>query len=199
MRGIIPMVCLSLGCASATAATAPRAEVGEPAPDFTLKDLDGKEHTLSAHRGKTVVLEWFNPGCPFVQHAHGPGGSLETLAKDATADGVVWYAINSGSPGKQGHGREVNASAAAEWSMGHPILLDESGDVGRAYGAVTTPHMYVIDPEGVLRYAGAIDNAPLGKASGAFVNHVTKALDELKAGKPVSTPRTKPYGCSVKY
>lgn len=199
MRLLVPMVCLSLGCAAASAADPPSAEVGKPAPDFTLTDLEGKEHTLSAHRGKTVVLEWFNPGCPFVQHTHEPGGSLATLARDAAADGVVWLAINSGSPGKQGHGRQVNAKAAEQWSMGHPLLLDESGDVGRAYGAVTTPHMYVIDAEGVLRYAGAIDNAPMGKANGTFVNYVTKALDEMKAGKPVATPRTKPYGCSVKY
>lgn len=199
MRTLIPMLCLSLGCASATAASTPAAEVGKPAPDFELTDLDGVKHKLSDHRGKTVVLEWFNPGCPFVKHTHGPGGSLETLAKDVAADGVVWFAINSGAPGKQGHGREVNAEAARAWSMAHPVLLDESGEVGRAYGAVTTPHMYIVDPEGVLRYEGAIDNAPMGKASGNFVNHVTKALGELKAGKPVSTPRTKPYGCSVKY
>ncbi len=137
------------------------AKIGEPAPAFSLPDLDGKTITLAELAGKTVVLEWFNPDCPFVKHAHGEG-PLKTMAKDQTAKGVVWLAINSGAPGKQGTGAERNREAKTEWNLEHPILLDESGTVGHAYGATNTPHMFVIDPQGKLVYAGALDNAPLG-------------------------------------
>lgn len=179
------------------------ATVGQPAPDFTLKDLDGKEHALASLKGKTVVLEWFNPGCPFVKNSHGKG-SLKGFASRVTAQGdVVWLAINSGAPGKQGAGVDANRQGAKDLGVSNPILLDEDGKVGKAYGATNTPHMFVIDPKGTLVYAGAIDNSPDGEGEspegGTLVNHVAQALDELAAGKPISVPTTKAYGCSVKY
>lgn len=182
----------------ATAWADTTAEVGQPAPDFTLSDLSGAEVTLSSLKGKTVVLEWFNPGCPYVVYAHGEG-PLKDLAAQRTSDEVVWLAINSGAPGKQGHGLDVNKQAVADWSIGHPVLLDESGDVGRTYGAKTTPQMFVVDPTGVIRYAGALDNAPFGKAEGTLVPYLDNALQAVASGKDVQTPHTKSYGCSVKY
>ena len=193
-----PFSAPALAQPAAAAAASATATVGKPAPDFTLRDLDGKEVRLSSFKGKTVVLEWFNPGCPFVVYAHGEG-PLETLPAKATADGVVWLAINSGAPGKQGHGVDVNKKAVADWKITHPVLLDESGAVGRAYGASTTPNVFVIDAAGTLAYAGALDNAPLGKADGPVTNYVTAALADLAAKRAVATPSTKPYGCSVKY
>lgn len=178
------------------------AEVGKPAPDFTLRDLDGKDVTLSSFKGKVVVLEWFNPGCPYVRAAH-TKGSLKTAAATHTASGVVWLAINSGAPGKNGHGVEVNKEAARTFGLSHPILEDESGAIGRAYGATNTPHMFVIDKAGTLVYRGAVDNSPDGEGEsptdGALVRYVDVALADLAAGRPVATSSTKAYGCSVKY
>lgn len=178
------------------------AEVGQPAPDFTLQDLDGKPHRLSDLRGKVVVLEWFNPGCPYVVNAHTKGSLVDTAARKAK-DGVVWLAVNSGAPGKQGHGVETNREAARRWSMAYPILVDESGQVGKAYGATNTPHMYVIGKDGKLAYKGAIDNSPDGERGspqgGTLVEYVTAALDALAAGRPVQVTETKAYGCGVKY
>ncbi len=145
-----------------------------------------------------MVLEWFNPDCPFVKVAHEANGALETMAAERASE-VTWLAINSNAPGKNGHGVKRNREAALAWSMAHPILMDAAGTTGRAYGARTTPHMYVVDPQGVLVYAGALDNAPMGRHEGGYVNHVARALDDLAAGRPVKTPQTKPYGCSVKY
>lgn len=179
-----------------------RAEVGKAAPDFALVDLDGKTVKLADHKGKTIVLEWFNPECPFVNRAHGKG-SLVDAAKRATQAGVVWLAINSAAPGRQGHGAAVNVTGKQKFGLAHPILLDESGEVGRAYGATNTPHMFVIDDKGVLVYRGAIDNSPDGEGEsaegGKLVRYVDVALEELRAGKPVSVKETKAYGCSVKY
>lgn len=178
------------------------AELGKPAPNFTLRDLDGRSVRLSDYAGKVVVLEWFNPGCPFVQNSHRKG-SLVGAAERHGQNGVVWLAINSGASGKQGHGVEVNRKAAAELGMKYPLLLDESGEVGRLYGAERTPHMYVIDAQGVLVYRGAIDNSPDGEGlspeGGTLVRYVDQALEEIAAGKPVSVPDTKAYGCTVKY
>lgn len=188
--------------AAATPAAPKNAELGKPAPDFSLPDLAGKEVKLSSFKGKTVVLEWFNPGCPFVKRSHTVGSLVGTAARHGK-DGVVWLAINSGAPQKQGHDPVQNAEAAKTWSLAHPILRDESGVVGKAYGATNTPHMFVIDAKGVLAYAGAIDNSPDGEGKsaegGKLINHVDAALAELAAGKPVSVPSTKAYGCSVKY
>lgn len=143
------------------------AEIGQPAPDFELKDLEGNPVKLADYKGKTVVLEWFNPGCPFVKYAHGEG-PLKSMAKDSMAKNgeLVWLAINSGAPGKQGTGLDTNKAAASEWAMEHPVLLDEDGKVGRAYGAKTTPHVFVVDKEGKLAYRGGVDDAPLGERRG---------------------------------
>lgn len=145
----------------ADAGSAPTAKLGEPAPAFELPDLDGNLVSLASFAGKTIVLEWFNPDCPFVKYAHGEGPLADLAAKQG--DDVVWIAINSGAPGKQGHGAARNREAKAEWKLDHAILLDESGVVGHQYGATTTPHMFVIDPAGTLVYAGGLDNAPLGR------------------------------------
>ena len=176
-----------------------KALLREPAPDFTLNDLDGKPFTLSAHKGKIVVLEWFNPECPYVKAAHGEG-SLKTAAKDN--DDVVWVAINSGAEGNQGHGLEVNKKGAADFGMEHPILLDEDGKVGRLYDAQRTPHMYVIDTKGTLVYRGGLDTSGSGfpkDSKGPLRNHVQQAIIDLREGKPVAVPTTKSWGCSVKY
>ena len=199
--GFLGAALLAVGWLSvvADAAGPTGAQIGSPAPDFTLTDLSGHSFTLSSLKGKTVVLEWFNPGCPYVQNTHGPGGALTALPGTATASGVVWLAINSGAPGKEGADPAANKTAVADWKMNYPVLIDSNGAVGKSYGAATTPHMYVIDPTGKLVYRGAIDNKPLGKGDGALVNYVEKALGDLKAGRPVATADTKPYGCSVKY
>ena len=178
------------------------AKLGQPAPDFSLTDLDGKPFKLSEHRGKTVVLEWFNPDCPFVKASH-TKGSLVDLAERQQKQGVVWVAINSNRPGSQGEGAERNQDAKREFKLSHPILLDPSGQVGKLYGAERTPHMYVIDPKGVLVYAGAIDNSPDGEGEspkdGKLVNYVEQALSAVAAGKAVEPAETEAYGCTVKY
>lgn len=186
----------------AVPALASAAAVGEQAPDFALKDLDGKTVKLSDFKGKTVVLEWFNPECPYVQKSH-TVGSLVTTAKKITGKGTVWLAINSGAPGKQGTGVDRNKDAAKGFKMEHPVLLDESGATGKAYGATNTPHMFVIDAAGKVAYKGAIDNSPDGEGKsapdGKLINYVDAALDDLAAKRAVKTPDTKAYGCSVKY
>lgn len=192
--------------ASAVAASASgglaSAKLGAPAPDFELPDLDGKPIKLSSFRGKTVVLEWFNPGCPFVKASHTKGSLVDTASRHAKT-GTVWLAINSGAPGRQGHGVEVNREARKSFAMEHPVLVDESGKVGRAYGAAHTPHLYVVDPSGVLVYRGAIDNSPDGEgespSGGKLINYVDAAIADLGAGRPIATPDTEAYGCSVKY
>lgn len=192
----------STASATDTASVTATAAVGKPAPDFTLKDLDGKEVSLASFKGKTIVLEWFNPGCPFVKAAH-TKGSLKGYVESLAAKDVVWLSINSGAPGKQGAGAEANKEGAAALGIKNPILLDESGAVGKTYGATNTPHMYVIDPTGTLVYAGAIDNSPDGEGESPtgdkLVNHVAEALDAIEAKRAVTVPQTKAYGCSVKY
>lgn len=176
--------------------------IGKPAPDFELVGVDGAKVSLAAQKGKTVVLEWFNPECPFVVRSHSKG-SLVGNAKKHTDAGVVWLAIDSSAPGKQGHDPEIIKAKAAEWTLTHPVLRDEDGKVGKAYGATNTPNMFVIDAAGTVVYAGAIDNSPDGEgespAGGTLVNYVDAALADLAAGRPVATPVTKPYGCGVKY
>ena len=178
------------------------AEIGKPAPDFTLKDLDGNEVRLSSFKGKRVVLEWFNPGCPFVNAAH-LKGSLVDAAKKQQKSGVVWLSINSGAAGRQGHGVDANRQGAKKFGMDNPILLDEAGQVGKRYGATNTPQVMIVDEKGIFAYRGAVDNSPDGEgqsaADGQLVRYVDSALAELSAGKPVSTAETKAYGCSVKY
>jgi len=186
----------------ALATPALAADVGQPAPEFSLQDLDGKVHKLSDLKGKVVVLEWFNPGCPYVVAAHTKGSLVDAGAR-ASKEGVVWLAINSGAPGKQGHGVETNRAAARGWSMSYPILIDESGAVGKAYGATNTPHMFVVGKDGKLAYKGAIDNSPDGERGapqgGTLVEYVSAAIADIAAGRPVRSPQTKAYGCGVKY
>ena len=187
---------------AAVATTGASAENGKPAPDFTLPDTDGKPVQLADFKGKTVVLEWFNPHCPFVNKAH-QKGSLVDAAKRHAAEGVVWLAINSGGAGKEGAGAEASRDGKQKFGLAHPVLIDDSGDVGHAYGATNTPNMFVIDGSGTLVYRGAIDNSPDGEgespAGGKLVSYVDSALADLAAGRPVATATTKAYGCSVKY
>lgn len=178
------------------------AVVGKPAPGFTLPDLAGEKVSLSDFKGKIVVLEWFNPECPFVKAAHTKGSLVDT-AKKMTEKGVAYLAINSGAPGKQGHGVDVNAEAKKAFKLDHPILLDEDGTVGRAYAATNTPHIFVIDEAGTLVYAGAVDNSPDGEGGspegGTLVNYLVDAVAAVRSDDPVAVSHTKAYGCSVKY
>jgi cytochrome oxidase Cu insertion factor (SCO1/SenC/PrrC family) len=195
----------AMSAAPASATAAAGAEVGQAAPDFTLTDLDGKSVSLHDLKGKTVVLEWFNPHCPFVKAAH-TKGSLKTMAADrvAAAKGsLVWLSINSGGAGKEGAGADASRDGAKALNVKNPILLDGDGKVGHLYGATNTPNLYVIAPDGTLAYRGAIDNSPDGEleapTGGKVINYVGVALDALKSGTPIADKVTKPYGCSVKY
>jgi peroxiredoxin len=181
-------------------ATGDGARIGAKAPGFTLQDIDGHTIRLADFAGKIVVLEWFNPDCPFVRLAH-TTGSLKTMGSELQKRGIVWLAINSGAPGKQGYGLDANKRGRERFGIDYPILLDESGEVGRAYGATNTPHMFVIDGSGVLAYAGAIDDTRGGEpeALDKIVNHVADALDAVRAGKKAPIETTKAWGCSVKY
>ncbi|MBA2770392.1 MAG: redoxin domain-containing protein [Sphingomonas sp.] len=176
--------------------------VGKPAPNFKAADANGKPVSLSDFKGKTVVLEWHNPGCPFVQKHYGSGNMQKTQAA-AAKDGVVWLTINSGAPGKQGHmsGAEAKALVAKAGARPAAYLLDPRGVVGKAYEAKTTPHMYVVNKAGTLVYVGGIDDKPTKNASdiNGARNHVLAALSELKVGKAVSVATSRPYGCAVKY
>jgi len=178
------------------------ATVGQPAPNFTLAGGDGKQHSLADYKGKFVVLEWTNPNCPFV-HKFYDSDTMQQLQKTETAKGVVWLRINSSAEGKPDY--QTPADLAAYEKENHVAatasLIDPSGQVGHLYGARTTPHMFVIDPKGVLIYAGGIDNTPSADPAtiATAKNYVTAALDEAMAGEPVTTPTARPYGCSVKY
>ena len=177
-------------------------EIGKPAPNFSLKDLSGKEHELSDFKGKYVVLEWVNFGCPFVKKHYG-SENMQKLQRQFADKGVVWLSICSSAPGKQGN---ESPSAAKEGlakfgSHATAYLVDADGKVGKLYGAKTTPQMFVIDPEGVLIYSGAIDDKPTPdpETVASAKNYVQTALNEATSGKTISVPSTKPYGCSVKY
>ncbi|MBP47600.1 MAG: thioredoxin family protein [Myxococcales bacterium] len=177
------------------------ASIGQMAPDFELPGLDGRMIQLSELRGRVVVLEWFNPDCPFVKRAHGPG-PLADMAKRWTAKGVFWLAINSSGPGKQGHGLDRNRRALTQFQLNHPIALDEDGRIGRLYGAARTPQLYVIGKDGRLAYRGALNNMPFGELTepGASARHyVDLAIAAVLANQPVKWAQTKPWGCSVKY
>jgi len=181
--------------------TAAPPEIGKPAPDFTLHDLNGKPVKLSDFKGKIVVLEWINEGCPFVK-GHYENGHIPSMQQLYTAMGVIWLTINSTRPD---HPEAFNAAMSKEmlatWhSKATNNLMDEDRTVGHLYDAKTTPHFFVIDESGVLRYQGAIDDdRSAGGGKKAKVNYVLKALDALLAGKEVETTNTQPYGCSVKY
>ena len=190
----------ALAVIAAPASAAP--VVGKPAPNFKLADANGKPVTLSQFRGKTVVLEWNNPECPFVKKHYG-SGNMQKAQAAAAKDGVVWLSINSGAPGKQGHmnGAQAKAFLAEAGARPTAYLLDPRGVVGKVYDAKTTPHMYIVNKAGTLVYAGGIDDKPTPRPAdieGAR-NHVLAALSELKAGKAVSVTTSRPYGCAVKY
>lgn len=182
------------------AAAAP--EVGREAPAFSLKDTDGREVSLAAQKGKIVVLEWINHGCPFVKKHYG-SGNMQGLQKEYTAKGVVWLSIASSAPGKEGHLKadEWKKAVADKKSAATAVLLDPDGVVGRSYAAKTTPHMFVIDAQGRVIYKGAIDDRPTADPADVkgAKNYVRAALDSALAGRPVAEASTTPYGCSVKY
>lgn len=194
-------VALAAGALYSGAARAD-AVVGQPAPAFTLTDSNGRTHSLADFAGKTVVLEWTNHECPFVKK-HYNGQNMQAQQGEATDAGVVWLVINSSNTGKQGHVTPEQANRIqADWKAKQTAyLFDTPGNVGRAYGAKTTPHMYVIDGQGILRYNGAIDSNPSSdpKDIPGATQYVRQALGELQAGKAVSTPVSRPYGCSIKY
>lgn len=177
-------------------------EPGDTAPEFSLKDSKENPQKLSTYAGKFVVLEWMNPECPFVKK-HYSGGNMQKLQKEYTAKGVIWLSIISSAPGKQGYctGPQAEANRKDQKAFPTAVLLDPSGEVGQKYGAKTTPHIFIINPEGKVIYAGAIDSirstnsADCSKAD----NYVRETLDAALAGKPVSHPSTPPYGCGVKY
>jgi peroxiredoxin len=193
---ILGLAAFLLPAACALAGVAP----GDKAPDFTLTDTAGKEHHLQAYldEGNIVVLEWFNPDCPFIKKHHLNHKTMDETCAPLTDKGVVWLAINSNAPGKQGHGLERNRKAVEEYEMTFPLLMDEKSEVGKKYGAKTTPHMFIVTADGVVAYAGAIDDDRSADKLGA-TNHVAVALGQLLAGGEVQTPETQPYGCSVKY
>ncbi len=200
MKKIFSTMLMFLFAASLFAAD--KAKIDEPAPDFTLKDSNGKEHSLSDFQGKYVVLEWINFGCPFVKK-HYNSNNMQSLQKKYTDQDVVWLSICSSAEGKQGYfeSDELNGKLKEKGAAMTAYLIDESGEVGHMYNAKTTPHMYIVNPEGILVYAGGIDDKPstdTDDIEGA-VNYVSTALDALLAGETVEHKVTKPYGCSVKY
>jgi len=170
------------------------ASVGDSAPGFTLADTAGNKVGISDFEGKVVVLEWLNPDCPFVQR-HYKAGTMKNLATKYGSEGVVWLTVNS----TKYMDAEANAKFKAANDLPYTILVDQSGEVGHLYGAMTTPHMYIVDGDGTLVYNGAIDDDPRGNKGETATNYVAVALDEVLAGNAVTTAKTKPYGCSVKY
>lgn len=189
-------------CLALAAPLSAKPVVGEPAPAFSGVDSHGRTHALSEYKGKTVVLEWSNPDCPFVKKHYG-AGNLQKQQADAAAHGVVWLTVNSGAAGKQGHFDAAGANAwiAKVGGKANAYLIDADGKIGHAYDAKTTPHLYVIDGGGVLRYMGGIDSIQSADADdiAKATQYVPQALAELAAGKTVSVPTSEPYGCSVKY
>ncbi len=175
---------------------------GDTAPTFTATDSTGKTHNLSDYKGKYVVLEWTNSGCPFTRK-HYASGNMQKLQKEWTSKGIVWLSVLSSAPGKEGYKTPEEENAYLKQSNASPtaVLMDPKGDLGHLYAAKATPHMFVIDPTGKLIYAGAIDDRPTTDKSdiAGAKNYLNAALTEALAGKPVTTARTQPYGCSVKY
>jgi peroxiredoxin len=194
------LAAVSLAVLSTTAFA--NAVVGQPAPAFSAVDANGRRVQLADFKGKTVVLEWVNPGCPYVRKHYG-ALNMQATQKAATAQGVVWLAVNSTTPD---HADYLSPGRMAAWmkdqgAAATAMLMDEDGKLGRAYGARTTPHLFLIDAKGVLAYAGAIDSRPSANPAdiASATNHVQQALAESLAGKPVSTPATRAYGCTIKY
>ena len=175
--------------------TAAEAEGLKAAPGFTLSNYDGKMVSLSDYEGKIVVLEWFNYECPFSVYHYEKANTMVELADKYKNKNVVWLAVNS----TKHLSTEKDKEFAGKHKVSHPILDDRSGEVGRAYGAKTTPHIFIINAGGSIVYDGAIDNTPLGKKQQEVINYVDKALAELIEGKAVGIANTEPYGCTVKY
>jgi peroxiredoxin len=199
----ISNLCLVVGVLALSAGAALAGiEVGQPAPDFSLSDTNGQAHQLSQYKGKWVVLEWYNPDCPFVRKHYG-AGNMQALQKEFTAKGVVWLSIDSSAPGQEGNypADKLNQIASSQGVARTALLLDPDGKVGHAYGAKTTPDMYIINPEGKLAYEGAIDSKASTSVADLKVatNYVKVALDDSMNGKSVPQTVTRPYGCSVKY
>lgn len=201
--GMAAAVALTAGALIASTAEAAPA-TGAAAPAFSGVTSKGETVSLADFAGKTVVLEWTNDGCPFVQkHYKTPPSNMQTLQKSAAADDVVWLSVISSAPGKQGHvdGAGADALTASRGAAPAHVVLDADGTIGKLYGAKTTPHMFIITPDGKLAYDGAIDSKATAKVADieTATNYVSAALADLEAGKPVATPVSKPYGCSVKY
>ena len=200
-RALITATALSALCLAATNSRA-APSVGQPAPDFTLTDTIGKTVRLSDYKGKHVVLEWVNPGCPYVRK-HYNSANMQGTQKEATAKGVVWLAINSTEPASYDY---LAPAQLARWMVDRKAaptltLMDEDGKVGHAYGARTTPHMYIVDPQGTLIYAGGIDSIASARSDDikTAVNYVKQGVSQALAGQPLSNATTRPYGCSIKY
>jgi hypothetical protein len=193
---------LAVGALAVLVVSALAVKVGEPAPDFTSLDSNNKNHRLSDYKGKYVVLEWHNQGCPYTKK-HYESGNMQHLQKEWTAKGVIWLTVISSAPGTQGfvtpsqendYLKQIGAAPTA-------VLMDPGGSLGHLYAAKTTPHMYIVDPGGTLIYQGAIDDHPTSDPGDikSSKNYVAAALGEAMSGKPVTDSATRPYGCSVKY
>jgi peroxiredoxin len=186
----------------ASGAAIAAATVGQPAPAFSVADTSGKTVNLADFKGKYVVMEWVNPGCPFVVKHYG-ASNMQAAQKDAGAKGVVWLTVSSTAPGSSDYKKPAELGKWMQQQGGAPsaTLMDDDGKIGRAFGAKATPHTFVIDPQGRVIYAGAIDSKPTANPAdiAGATNYVRAALAESMAGKPVSTPTTQAYGCSVKY
>jgi len=202
MKTVLVCGLLFLGLLAGAPRANAQAKIGALAPDFTLSDSKGVSHSLAQSKGKFVVLEWLNPECPFVKK-HYDSLNMQKLQKTYTDKGVVWYSIDSSGEGRSGHltPELANKMMQERGAVPTAILLDNAGSVGKSYGARATPHMFVISPEGLLIYSGAIDDndsTRLASVEGAK-NYVVAALDQAMASKPVEQPSTEPYGCSIKY
>ena len=197
MKRSVPLLAAAAAVMFGAALVQASVSVGQAAPDFQVKDVSGKAQSLSAYKGKFVVLEWVNPDCPFVQK-HYDSSNMQATQKAAESKGAVWLSVSTGAGSKAA---DLAAWVKEKGATPTATLLDSDGKIGKAYGARTTPHMYVINPEGKLVYAGAIDNKPTANQADikGATNYVTVALTEAMAGKPVTKATSEPYGCSVKY
>lgn len=187
--------------ASGSPAGAVAPVIGDPAPDFTATDSHGQTHSLSSHKGSIVVLEWTNHECPYTAK-HYEAGAMQALQRDAAQQGVVWLSVISSAPGRQGYvtPEQANDLTESRGALPSAVILDPSGAVGRLYDAKATPHMYVIDASGKLIYMGAIDDDPSARGNPDDAsNYVRAAMNDLLAGRPVATSKTRAYGCSIKY
>lgn len=204
MTAAVALTAGALIASTAQTAEAAAPATGTAAPVFTGVTSNGETISLSDFAGKTVVLEWTNDGCPFVKkHYADPPSNMQTLQKSAASDDIVWISVISSAKGEQGYadGARANELTASRGAAPAHVVLDEPGTIGKLYGAKTTPHMFIVSPDGKLVYDGAIDSISSAKVDdiGKATNYVTAALADLGAGKPVATPVTKPYGCAVKY